>query len=136
MCDYSLQHVASRPAEVGDKLVSSRFDGTISRGFATAGDPNVAVCLLPGTEIAFEKGVDYENAVTYQRQTVAATVARFRQINTDQPLMHHDALEFPNGETVLLTRLVEGQTATVLQLPARPTTAAEIVKQTRVPVVA
>jgi hypothetical protein len=136
MCDYSLQHVASRPAEVGDKLVSSRFDGTISRGFSAAGDPNVAVCLLPGTEIAFEKQVEYENAVTYQRQSVAVAVARFRQLNTDQPLMHHDALEFANGETVLLTRLVEGQTATVLQLPARPKTAAEIAEQTRVPVVA
>jgi hypothetical protein len=136
MCDYSLQHVASRAAQVGDKLVSSRFSGTISRGFSAAGDPNVAVCLLPGTEIAFEAEVEYENAVTYQRQTVASKVARFRQLNTAQPLMHHDALEFPNGETVLLTHLVEGQAATVLQLPARPTTAAEIAEQKRLPIVA
>jgi hypothetical protein len=136
MCDYSLQHVASRAAEVGDKLVSTRFDGTISRGFAAVGDPYVAVCVLPGTEIAFEKDVEYENAVTYQRQRVAAKVARFRQLNTHQPLMHHDALEFPSGETVLLTRLVEGQEATVLQLPAQPKTAAEAAEQTRVPVVA
>jgi len=34
--------------------------------------------------------------------------------------MHHDALEFPNGEIVLVTRLCEGQYATVLQLPASP----------------
>jgi hypothetical protein len=136
MCDYSLQHVASRPAAVGDKLVSTRFEGTISRGFAAAGDPNVAVCLLPGTEIAFDKEVECENAVTYRRQTVACKVARFRQLNTNQPLVHHDALEFPNGETVLLTHLVEGQSATVLQLPARPLTAAEIAEQTRVPIVA
>jgi hypothetical protein len=136
MCDYSLQHIASREAEVGDKLVSSRFSGTISRGFSAAGDPNVAVCLLPGTEIAFDREVEFENAVTYQRQSVAAKVARFRQINTDQQLMHHDALEFPNGEIVLLTHLAEGQRATVLQLPARPTTAAEIAEQTRLPIVA
>jgi len=32
-------------------------------------------------------------------------------------------MEFPNGRIVLLTRLSEGQEATVLQLPARPTTA-------------
>jgi hypothetical protein len=31
---------------------------------------------------------------------------------------HHDALEFPDGQVVLLTRLCEGQRATVLQLPA------------------
>jgi hypothetical protein len=38
---------------------------------------------------------------------------------------HHDALEFPDGQVVLLTRLCEGQVATVLQLPAsaRPATA-------------
>ena len=32
----------------------------------------------------------------------------------------HDALEFPNGEIMLVTRLCEGQHATVLQLPASP----------------
>ena len=36
-------------------------------------------------------------------------------------MRHHDALEFPDGRNVLLTRLDEGQEATVLQLPAQPT---------------
>jgi hypothetical protein len=45
-------------------------------------------------------------------------VARFRQIDTESPHVHHDALEFPDGRVVLVTRLVEGQHATVLQLPA------------------
>jgi hypothetical protein len=44
--------------------------------------------------------------------------AIFRQINQDDPRAHHDALEFPNGEVVLLTFLAQGQEATVLQLPA------------------
>jgi hypothetical protein len=136
MCDYSLQNIASRPANVGDKLVSSRFTGTLSRGFAAVGDPNVAVCLLPGTEVSFETEVEYENPGTYQRQRVAASVARFRQINTDDERRHHDALEFPNGETVLLTHLVEGQHSTVLQLPAQPTTDAEAAEQKRLPIVA
>jgi hypothetical protein len=43
--------------------------------------------------------------------------AIFRKINQDNPVAHHDALEFPNGEVVLLTYLEEGQQATVLQLP-------------------
>jgi len=47
-------------------------------------------------------------------------VARFRQINQGKPNSHHDALEFPDGEVVLLTRLCEGQRARVLQLPATP----------------
>jgi hypothetical protein len=45
---------------------------------------------------------------------------------------HHDALEFPDGRTVLLTLLCEGQAATVLQLPAQPKTEAEAREQERV----
>ena len=54
---------------------------------------------------------------------------RFRQVNTDNPVAHHDALEFPDGQVVLVTRLCDGQRATVLQLPAgsRAATAEETV---------
>jgi hypothetical protein len=54
MCDYSLHLLASRPAKVGDKLVTTKFANSITRGFATSEEPTVAVCLLPGTEVAFE----------------------------------------------------------------------------------
>jgi hypothetical protein len=58
-------------------------------------------------------------------------LARFRQFNVDYATSHHDALEFPDGQVVLLTRLCEGQRATVLQLPAvaRPAAAKEPVKR-------
>src|SRR5277367_3936026 len=102
MCDYSLHDVATRPAKVGDRLVTTQFANSITRGFAAVGEPNVAVCLLPGTEVAFEKDIEFER-VTGER------VARFRQVHTDKPHVHHDALEFPNGEFVLLTRVCEGQ---------------------------
>jgi hypothetical protein len=125
MCDYSLEHFASRDAEVGDKLVSTRFHESISRGFAGVGDPNTAVCLRPGTEIAFEDDVVFDNVLGAGRQTVPSRVARFRQVDKDTPHLHHDALEFPDGRTVLVTRLVEGQRATVLQLPAMPHAAHE-----------
>src|SRR6476469_2811915 len=145
MCDYSLQHVASRPAKTEDELVVTKFNNSITRGFAAVGEPHVAVCLLPGTEIAFDANVEIEpsfgtrgfaavgephvavcllpgteiafdanveiepsfgigilpNKKTFQR------LARFRQINTDKPTTHHDALEFPDGQVVLLTRLCE-----------------------------
>ena len=52
MCDFSLQSVRSRPAKVGDKLVTRDF-GTGTRGFAAADDPELAVCVMPGTELAF-----------------------------------------------------------------------------------
>ena len=119
MCDYSLDLVASRPARVGDKLVSTRFPQTITRGFASVGEPNVAICLLPGTELAFEKEVQCETAFVF-RSKFGHTVAMFREINKGQSNVHHDALEFPDGKIVLLTHLCEGQHATVLQMPARP----------------
>jgi hypothetical protein len=120
MCDYSLHHVMSRPAAVGDKLVSTTFPGTITRGFAPAGDPNTAVCLLPGTEIAFEDEIRYYEEVTHFPTRKGSKVARFRQIDLDNAYAHHDALEFPDGQIVLVTRLCEGQQGTVLQLPAAP----------------
>ena len=128
MCDYSLHLVASRAAKVGDELVTTKFNNSLTRGFAAIGEPNVAVCLLPGTEVAFEKEVECERVFrVIPRQTLGEKVAQFRQINMSDPKTHHDALEFPDGETVLLTRLCEGQHATVLQLPAspRPLNAAE-----------
>ena len=130
MCDYSLDFVASRPARVGDKLISTRFDNSITRGFAAVGEPNVVVCILPGTEIAFEQEVEYRHALL-PNQKVAERLARFRQINLEQASVHHDALEFPNGKIVLLARLCEGQHATVLQLPASPRAMNEAQRQKR-----
>jgi hypothetical protein len=120
MCDYSLHLVASRPAKVGDKLVSTTFDNSITRGFSAVGEPGVAVCLLPGTEIAFENDVEYRNwfGRLFPNRWLRERVARFRQVDLDKPNVHHDALEFPSGQIVLVTRLCEGQRANVLQLPA------------------
>ena len=119
MCDYSLHFVASRRACVGDKLVSTRFRNSPTRGFAAIGEPDVAVCLLPGTEVAFERDVECDGTFRLlHRRSLKHKVARFRQINLDQPAMHHDALEFPDGGIALVTELREGQNATVLQLPA------------------
>jgi hypothetical protein len=119
MCDYSLQHVANRPAKVGDKLVSSQFVNSITRGFAAVGEPDVAVCLLPGTELVFDRDVECDHALGFfPNKKLRENVARFRQINLDSPYEHHDALEFASGQVVLLTRLCVGQRATVLQLPA------------------
>jgi hypothetical protein len=119
MCDYSLHLVASRPAKVGDVLVATDFERSITRGFAAVGEPGVAVCLLPGTELAFEDNVQYDRAFSlFGRARVEHKVARFRQVNMDDPNIHHDALEFPGGQIVMVTRLTPGQKATVLQLPA------------------
>ena len=135
MCDYSLERVRSRPAKVGDKLTTRDF-GTGTRGFAAPEDAGVAVCVLPGTELAFSSRVTVRNflrlLVGYRVETLAHATAIFRQVNKDDPWKNHDALEFPDGRIVLLTRLSEGQEATVLQLPAQQATVAEADAQKRI----
>ena len=132
MCDYSLHSVASRPAKVGDQLVATDFVKSMTRGFAAVGEPDTAVCLLPGTEVAFEDDVQYDRAFSmFGKARVGHKVARFRQINMHDPHVHHDALEFPGGQVVLVTRLTPSQRATVLQLPAQRVTAPETESQTR-----
>ena len=117
MCDYSLHAVATRPAEVAETLVSTDFS-TGTRGFASPDKPQVAVCLRPGTEIAFEKDAQTDGMMF--RKNVGDRLARFRQIDTNKSHQHHDALEFSNGTIVLVTDLAAGQSATVLQLSASP----------------
>ncbi|MEA2904957.1 MAG: hypothetical protein QOG83_3628 [Alphaproteobacteria bacterium] len=124
MCDYSLQEVQSRGANVADKLITRNF-GTGTRGFCSLDDPNTAVCVLPGTELAFDRAIE-ANVPTDPHRT-----AIFRQVNKSVPHTHHDALELPGGQMLMLTHLHEGQVATVLQLPALPKTPQEIAEQTR-----
>jgi hypothetical protein len=126
MCDYSLHNVASTPAKVGDRLTTTEFALSGTRGFSAIGQPNVAVCLRPGTELAFDNDVSiYRVLGLLPRQKIAGKLARFRQVNMDDPHTHHDALEFPDGQIVKVTDLYPGQRATVLQLPAAPLAAHE-----------
>jgi hypothetical protein len=118
MCDYSLEHLASRPARVGDTLVTTKFRQSLTGGFCAVGEQNVAVCLQPGTELAFDSEIEAPSGFWMRSKKLGANVARFRQVNEGCRTMHHDALELPGGRVILLTRLTEGQRATVLQLPA------------------
>src|SRR4051794_22364684 len=97
MCGYSLLHVQSRAAQVGDKLVSTGFQNTISRGLPAAGDLNAAVCRLPGTGSAFDREGENENHLGSSIVRQPAAIARCRQIDTQKPYAHHAALEFPDG---------------------------------------
>jgi hypothetical protein len=127
MCDYSLHHIASTPAKVGDRLVTMAFASACTRGFSAIGRPDVAVCLRPGTELSFDDDVETLFGslprwliALVTRQKPERRLARFRQIDMDRPRVHHDALEFPDGRILLVTYLRPGQRATVLQLPAAP----------------
>ena len=118
MCDFSLHAVRSRPAKVGDKLTTRMFNlGTT--GFCAPEDNGMAVCLLPGTELSFADEVRRANNWPWNG-LIRYKTAVFRQINKSNRCTHHDALEFPDGQLVLLTLLIPEQQATVLQLPAEP----------------
>jgi hypothetical protein len=116
MCDYSLHAVATRPAKVGETLITTRFYGTNTRGLASELEPAVAVCMLPGTELAFEQNVKYDRGVLWAKKTIFL-VGKFGAIDVNLPHRHHDAIEFSDGSHVLVTKLTEGQRVTVLQLP-------------------
>ncbi len=139
MCDYSIANAKTRDAKVGDKLVTTGF-GMGTSGFASIDDCMTAVCLLPGTELAFDAPVEVAAKHLWDSSEPARTIeqktARFRQIDKDNAFVHHDACEFGDGDFVLLTRLALGQKATVLQLPAKPQTAVEAKEQERLPIAA
>ena len=118
MCDYSLEYLASRPAKVGDKLITTKFSRSLTGGFCAIGEPNVAVCLQPGTELAFEREIEAPSGFWMRPRKLGAKLAQFRRVNEACRTMHHDALELPGGQVILLTRLCEAQHATVIQLPA------------------
>jgi hypothetical protein len=132
MCDYSLHSIKSRPAKIGDKLTTRDF-GTGTRGFAASENPSVAVCVRPGTELSFTDEVTClpTGLLGWRDKVIKHKTAIFRQINKEKVAAHHDALEFPDGQIVLLTSLNEGQQATVLQLPAEPKTVVEFEAQRR-----
>jgi hypothetical protein len=96
--------------------VTTGFYGTSTRGFAATDQPGVAVCLLPGTELAFDQEVKFNRHWLSTRRT-GFSVARFCKIEQRAPEQHRDALCFPDGSTVLVNVLSEGQYARVIQLP-------------------
>ena len=114
MCDYSLHAVASRPAKVGETLITTTFPRTSTRGFAAEGEPGVAVCLLPGTELAFEQDVKYDQRWIWTR-TTSFRVAKFGVVEPNVPHRHHDvralgfgAARIAAGDLPVIDRLGPG----------------------------
>ncbi len=132
MCDYSLHIIQTRAAKVGDLLTTRKFNWSTT-GFSAPEDTGIAVCLKPGTELAFAKEVRRERLWPWSRSLIRHKTAVFRQINTKNRATHHDALEFPDGQVVLLTLLREGQKATVLQLPVTHESAKESKPEKTIP---
>jgi hypothetical protein len=127
MCDYSLQHVKSRPARnCGPDTSIPARERLLRRRIATRQFAFFRGQNLPSSTPVRRNRLRW---LTWKAETLPHTTAIFRQVNKDNPRIHHDALEFPDGHMVLLTDLLEGQEATVLQLPAQPVTAVELKAQ-------
>lgn len=132
MCDYSLHAVKSRAAKKGDELIVKTWPSSMgSKGFADVNDQETAVCLLPGTEIAFEN--DAAKPSFFQRLLGKkfGKVGVFRQINKEIMATHHDAIEYLDGSVVTIQAHATGNRAKVLQLPAAPKTIQESKEQER-----
>jgi len=108
-----------RIAQPGDKLVTRDFGGGL-RGFAAVDDQDIAVRLLPGTELIFVRDVVCmpPDSLGWSMERIKYQSAVCRRHGTQAPAgADLDALEFPDGRTVLLTLVHEGQAATVSRLP-------------------
>src|SRR6476660_3335673 len=53
MCDYSLEAYRSRPARLGERYETHRFE-SYSIGFVAPGDPSTAVCMSYDTKLRLE----------------------------------------------------------------------------------
>lgn len=148
MCDYSLEAIKSRPARIGDELVTHAFFGSHNFGtvgFRAADDPSKgaearAVCLRPGTEVKFEGPLErlgysvimpgrWDRLKKFFRappppEPVTAT---FTKRNPQNPKEHHDGFLLANGRFILINDLRPGQRATVLTIPAIHKKADELV---------
>ena len=60
------------------KLVSTKFRCTTTRGSAAENDLRVAVCLRPGLELAFESDAQCGGMTMFN---IGARLARFRKID-------------------------------------------------------
>src|SRR5260370_24908241 len=106
MCDYSLHAMASRPAKVGETLITTTFPRTPTRGFAAEGEPGGAACLLPGTELAFEQDVTYDQRWISPR-TTSFRVAKFGVVETHAPHSPHDTVEVAYRSQFRISRLID-----------------------------
>ena len=103
MCDYSLQGVLSRPAKIGDKLTTREFN-RFTRGFSALEDKNVAVCVLPGTELSFADNIRRVRLWPWTKNKINHNTAIFRQINQNNPGTITTRWNFQTGKSLFLHR--------------------------------
>jgi hypothetical protein len=101
MCDYSLEHYRSRPAQLGEKYETHQFESH-SIGFIAPGDPATAVCMACDTKLRLES---IPEMVQIRHGVSATEKVTFTRLD-DGP--HHDGVRFDNGTEVTLQELGPG----------------------------
>jgi hypothetical protein len=105
-----------RRASIGDKLITKGSATSGCSGFGLVEEPDATVYLIPGTELAFDKDIQYHDRFSVLRFRVEHKKARFRQFSNDSNASRF-ALELADGLLVMLAELAAGQTATVVRVP-------------------
>jgi hypothetical protein len=127
MCDYSMHAIKNRKAVVGDKVKTSDFARTSSPGLESITEPNLAICLIPGTGVEFDEPVQHRDvSVNGIGVTLPFKIGRYVR-KPGHEAEFHDAFQFPDGTVVLMAYLVTNQTGTVTYVPE------EVVKPTEQP---
>lgn len=120
MCDYSLNLVKNRRANIGDIIVTQPFWGG-TQGFADTKDKEVAICLRPGDKIIFDEPVGimsifkrFNKHIATEAEYVYVTSKRKdRQYGRKQ--YHHDSLKI-GWFTYEINSLKPGLIATVISM--------------------
>ena len=123
MCDYSLHAVASRPAKVGETLITTTFPGTSTRGFAAEGRAGGCGLSASGNRISLRSTASSTTRDGSGQRARASKLPRFREVEPNVlPSATMMRSNFPNGSYVLVTLLVEkpaSDGAAVARQPSR-----------------
>jgi len=109
MCDYSLEMYGTRPAQEGERYVTTRFrSGTV--GLATPGDKETPICVQCDTKLRLE-GIPAE--LQQKLKLGPNEDAVFTRLDHG---FWRDGVRFGNGKEASLQELSTGVSATVTML--------------------
>lgn len=119
LINHELNH-PSRAAVRGERLLTCAFNTSTTFGFCSECEPHMAVRVPSGAKLAFDWPISFQGiwALLHHAVRGHANSARFRRLSLSNPHAQSDALELDNGRIVPLNFLSQGQSATVVQLPA------------------
>ena len=107
MCDYSLEHYRSRPAQEGEEYQTHRFP-TGSVGLIAPDDPTTAVCLACDMRLKLD-GIPEHLPNKYS----VSSTEYVTFIRLDTPLQYRDGVRFSDGTELTLQELGPGVTVYV-----------------------